>query len=77
MFIFSVSLNDTAQRNNDINRCHYNTNDVYKDSKHQIMYLSLNFPFVSPPLIQEALKISDILAKGEPLPVLVTPMYLL
>ena len=67
--IFSASLNNTDKRNNYADNCYNNTNDTHSNFWHQIMYLSLYFPFVPPPKIQEVLKMSNILAREEPLPV--------
>ena len=68
MFIFSVGLNDTDERNNYADNCYNNTNDAHKNFQHQIMYLSLYFPSVSPPEIQEVLKMQTFWRKANHYP---------
>ena len=71
MFMFPCSLYDTDKRYDDTDDRNNNTDNVYHCSQH-LMYLSIDFPSVSPPNNTGSSQNVMILAKGEPLTVLVT-----
>ena len=69
-------LQDTDDRNNDADNCYYNTHDPDSKLYCQIYYV----PFVVFSICTTSVNTGSsqnvlILAKGEPLPVLVTPCY--
>ena len=69
-------LQDTDDRNNDADNCYYNTHDPDSKLYCQIYYV----PFIVFSICTTSVNTGSsqnvlILAKGEPLPVLVTPCY--
>ena len=64
MVIFSAGLNDADQSHNYTDNCYHNTNDTQKHFNHQIMYLSLYFPSVSPPRYWKSSKRKSPLPSG-------------
>ena len=70
MFMFLIGLIDTDYCDNYTDNCYYNTNDCFL---HQIRYLSLYFPIVSPPKILEVLKMYSFWQKVNHLPFVERP----
>ena len=75
LFVCFSGLYHTDYSNNDTDYCHNNTYNAHHCFRHHILYLSLYFPYVSPPIILEGLKCNH-LAKGEPLTVQATPIVI-
>ena len=67
MFMFPCSLYDTDKRYDDTDDRNNNTDNAYHCFQH-LMYLSIDFPSVSPPIILEALKMSSFWRKVNRLP---------
>ena len=67
MFMFPCSLYDTDNRYDDTDDRNNNTDNAYHCFQH-LMYLSIDFPSVSPPIILEALKMSSFWRKVNRLP---------
>ena len=67
MFMFLSSLYDTDKRYDDTDDRNNNTDNAYHYFQH-LMYLSIDFPSVSPPIILEALKMSSFWRKVNRLP---------
>ena len=78
MSFISSGLSDTDHCDDDADNCHYNTDKLQNNSEHQIV---LTFRFIFHMYVSSSDNGSSqnvlILAKGEPLPVLVTLMYIL
>lgn len=72
MPMFLTGLYDTDNCDNDTDHGHNNTSNPDDCFQNQIMYLSLYFPFVPPPIILEVLKMYSFWRKGEPHIVLIT-----
>ena len=77
MFFISSGLPDTDYRDDDTNGRHYNTDKFQNHSEHQWYLPSALFSICIPSFDTGSSQNVLILAKGEPLPVLVTPMYIL
>lgn len=75
MDIFSACLNDTDQSYNYADNCYHNTNDTQKHFNHQIMYLSLYFPSVSPPRYWKSSKRKTFWRKANRYPFEITLIF--
>ena len=75
MDIFSACLNDTDQSYNYADNCYHDTNDTQKHFNHQIMYLSLYSPSVSPPRYWKSSKRKTFWRKANRYPFEITLIF--
>ena len=75
MSMFLTGLYDTDQSYNYADNCYHNTNDTQKHFNHQIMYLSLYFPSVSPPRYWKSSKRKTFWRKANRYPFEITLIF--